>query len=89
MNEMEYILALWTPQGTDWLIILLIVLLIFGAAKIPQLARSLGKSVSEFKKGVKEATEAKDEVEGEVKKIKDEVVKELKDSDKEGSERSG
>jgi sec-independent protein translocase protein TatA len=33
------------------LIILLVVLLLFGARKIPDLARSLGKSLSEFKKG--------------------------------------
>ena len=35
----------------ELLIILLIILLIFGGAKLPQLARSLGKAQSEFKKG--------------------------------------
>ncbi len=34
------------------LLILLIVLLLFGARKIPELARSLGKGVREFKKGL-------------------------------------
>ncbi len=38
----------------EWLIILFIVLLLFGGAKLPSLARSLGSSVNEFKKGVKE-----------------------------------
>uniref|UniRef100_A0A7C4TFJ7 Sec-independent protein translocase protein TatA n=1 Tax=candidate division WOR-3 bacterium TaxID=2052148 RepID=A0A7C4TFJ7_UNCW3 len=36
------------------LLILLIILLLFGARKIPELARSLGKGVSEFKKGLHE-----------------------------------
>jgi len=35
----------------ELVVILLIALLIFGAAKIPAIARSLGKSVNEFKKG--------------------------------------
>jgi len=41
-------------RGEDWLIVLFIIVLLFGATKIPQLARSLGRSVSEFKKGVRE-----------------------------------
>lgn len=36
------------------LTILLVVLLLFGARKIPDLARSLGRSLSEFKKGREE-----------------------------------
>jgi sec-independent protein translocase protein TatA len=35
----------------ELMIILVIVLLLFGAQKLPELARGLGKSVSEFKKG--------------------------------------
>ena len=38
-------------QGDVLLIILLIVLVIFGGKKLPELARSLGKAKSEFKKG--------------------------------------
>lgn len=41
----------------DWLVILLIVVLLFGGAKIPELARSLGRAKAEFSKAVKE-TEA-------------------------------
>lgn len=46
-------------MGTqELLIILLIVLLIFGARKLPDLARSLGSSAKEFRKGIEEgATE--------------------------------
>jgi sec-independent protein translocase protein TatA len=39
----------------ELLIILLIVLILFGASRLPELARSLGTSVREFKKGVAEA----------------------------------
>ncbi len=39
----------------ELLIILLIVLILFGANRLPELARSLGSSFKEFKKGVNEA----------------------------------
>ncbi|HNY31937.1 MAG TPA: twin-arginine translocase TatA/TatE family subunit [Fibrobacteria bacterium] len=35
--------------GFEWVIILLIVLLLFGPTKLPQLAKGLGQSVKEFK----------------------------------------
>lgn len=38
----------------ELLIILVVVLLLFGAKKIPELARGLGKGMSEFKKGLKD-----------------------------------
>jgi sec-independent protein translocase protein TatA len=38
----------------ELLIILVIVLILFGANRLPELARSLGSSVKEFKKGVTE-----------------------------------
>ena len=41
----------------ELLIILAIVLLVFGGAKLPKLARSLGEAQKEFKKGVAEADE--------------------------------
>jgi len=42
----------------ELMIILVIVLLLFGAQKIPELARGLGKSVSEFKRGQNEEDKA-------------------------------
>jgi sec-independent protein translocase protein TatA len=36
------------------LLFLLVLLLMFGSTKLPQLARSLGSSVSEFKKGIRD-----------------------------------
>jgi sec-independent protein translocase protein TatA len=38
----------------ELLLILVIVLVLFGAKRIPEIARGLGRSVSEFKKGVRE-----------------------------------
>ena len=49
------------PQGPELIIILLVVLLLFGGAKLPKLARSLGQAQSEFKKGIKEGTKVDDE----------------------------
>ena len=40
----------------ELLLILVIVLILFGAQRLPDLARSLGSSVKEFKKGVTEIT---------------------------------
>jgi len=77
-------LAIGMPQGWEWLVILLIALLIWGR-RLPDVARGLGKSLSEFKKGVKEAENAKDEVVNEVKKVKDDVVNETKDVTKDSN----
>jgi sec-independent protein translocase protein TatA len=45
----------------ELLIILLIVVLFFGARKLPDLARSLGRSVGEFKKGKEEGAKLLEE----------------------------
>ena len=38
----------------ELVVILIIVLLVFGAARLPEIARSLGKAINEFKKAMKE-----------------------------------
>ena len=43
------------PGGSEWIIILFIVLLFFGARKLPDLAGSFGKSIKEFRKASKDA----------------------------------
>lgn len=48
--------------GQEWLLILLVILLIFGARKLPELARSLGSSAKEFRKGIEEGSKEDDEV---------------------------
>jgi sec-independent protein translocase protein TatA len=57
MNTTD-LLALGLPQGSEWLIILVVVLLFFGGAKIPQLMRGLGKGVGEFQAGMTQGKRA-------------------------------
>jgi sec-independent protein translocase protein TatA len=45
------------PSPAELLVILGIVVLLFGAKKLPELARSMGKASREFKKGAREADE--------------------------------
>ena len=45
------------PQGMEWVLIILAVFLLFGATKLPQLAKSLGQSKRAFKEGMREAEE--------------------------------
>ena len=48
------------PQGAEWIIILAIVVLVFGAAKLPELARGTGQALRIFKtetKGLKDDTQ--------------------------------
>jgi sec-independent protein translocase protein TatA len=50
------------PQGAEWLVILAIVVLVFGAAKLPDLARGTGQALRIFKaetKGLRDDDEAK------------------------------
>ena len=43
---------------TEWLLIGAVVMLLFGARKLPELARAMGSSVNEFKKGMADGKEA-------------------------------
>jgi TatA/E family protein of Tat protein translocase len=46
----------------EWIVILVLVLLLFGARKLPDLARSLGRSLNEFKKGKEEGLKPESEL---------------------------
>lgn len=52
------------PGGWEVIIILFILLLLFGAKKLPDLSRSIGRSLGEFKKG-------KDDLEREIRDAQD------------------
>ncbi len=64
----QNIMAISMPQGLDWVWILLIVLVIFGGRKLPDLARNLGKGLSQFKKGLSEVEDTKDDIVNDIKK---------------------
>ena len=38
------------PGGWEWILIFVVLLLLFGAKRLPELARGLGKGISEFRK---------------------------------------
>lgn len=47
-------------SGNEWIIVVLVVALIFGATRLPLLGRNLGQGIKEFKKGISEARSDKD-----------------------------
>ena len=61
--------------GTEWILVVLVVLLFFGARKLPELARSLGKSLNEFKRG-------KEESAAEIRKLQEDTKKPEPEDDK-------
>ena len=68
------LLAFGAPGMQEMIVIFLIVLLLFGAKKIPELARGVGKGMGEFKK-------AKTEFEREIKECEEEGKKEWEKSE--------
>ena len=69
---MQATLAFGPLGGPEIAVIFVIVLLLFGAKKIPELARGLGKSMGEFKR-------ARDDFEDEIKMAEMEVSREEKE----------
>lgn len=64
------------PGGFEWIIIVLVILLFFGAKRIPELARGLGKGISEFRK-------ASDDIKKEIEKGKDDLDESTRPKEKE------
>jgi len=46
--EMEIVYA-WTPGPMEMIVVLIVVLIIFGAGKLPEIGKALGKGIKEFK----------------------------------------
>ena len=52
------------PGGPEMIVILLVLVLLFGANKIPKLARSTGQAMGEFRKGREQIEDELDEMQG-------------------------
>jgi sec-independent protein translocase protein TatA len=70
MTEMTHILA-WMPGPMELLVILVVSVLLFGR-RLPEIARGMGKSITEFKKGLNEAKNEIDK-DADIKDIKKEI----------------
>jgi sec-independent protein translocase protein TatA len=80
VGSIQHILAAgWMPGGWEWIVILLIALLVFGK-RLPDVARSVGKSLTEFKKGMNEAKESTDEIAADVKKTGNDAAADVKEA---------
>jgi sec-independent protein translocase protein TatA len=79
IQSMQTLAFMTLPGHMEWIVILVIALLIFGK-RLPELARSVGKSLTEFKKGINEAKESTDELVDDVKKTSTGAVSDDKSS---------
>lgn len=79
MTQYTHYLGFWTPGPLEIIVILIIALLVFGK-RLPEIARNIGKGLTEFKKGIHEAEETKDDLENEVKEIKDDIADKAKNT---------
>jgi sec-independent protein translocase protein TatA len=68
---MSAIFLFGMPGMGEWVVIGLFVLIFFGAKKIPEFAKGLGKGIREFKDAVKDVKKEVDEAGKEVPKIDD------------------
>lgn len=58
---MNTVLAFGMPGGWELIVIILFVIIFFGAKKIPEIARGMGKGIREFKDATKEIKKEIDE----------------------------
>ncbi len=70
----------------ELLIILVLVMIIFGAGKLPQVGSALGKGLRNFKKGVNDSDEEIEE--GEIEEVAARKKKEIKEEEKEQDKQS-
>lgn len=45
---METTLLAFLPSGTEWIVVVFVIILLFGGRKIPELMRGIGKGIREF-----------------------------------------
>ena len=66
------VLLISMPSGGEWITILIVVIVLFGGRKIPELARGLGKGIREFNDA---KNDVKDEIEAGIKEDKNKESK--------------
>ena len=72
LSILNNIFLLSMPGGSEWILIIIVVLLMFGGKKIPELMRGIGRGMREF-------TDAKNNVKSEIEEgMKEKDVKEVK-----------
>jgi len=49
--------------GPEWIVVLVVIVLLFGASRLPLLGRNVGQGIKEFKRGVKDASRDEDTAE--------------------------
>jgi sec-independent protein translocase protein TatA len=49
---MNTMLSIGMPGGWEWIVILVVILLLFGGSRLPQLAKSIGQSKRAFREGL-------------------------------------
>ncbi len=79
MSEMTYLLA-WMPGPWELMVILVVAILLFGR-RLPEIARGMGKSITEFKKGLNEAKNELDK-DQDIKDIKKEIQSTVDETNK-------
>ncbi|MCL5280227.1 MAG: twin-arginine translocase TatA/TatE family subunit [Planctomycetes bacterium] len=75
VGHLQTIAFIQNIGGPEWMVILVIALLIFGR-RLPEVARSLGKSVNEFKKGMREFQDSAEEVASDLNKATNDAMSE-------------
>jgi sec-independent protein translocase protein TatA len=43
--------------GPEWIVVIVVIVLLFGATRIPMLGRNIGQGIKEFKKGIRDASD--------------------------------
>lgn len=80
---------LFLPGGpTEIIVILLILVILFGPKKIPNLAKAVGESMGQFKLGKEKAEKEVDEIKNNVDETKEEAEETLEGADKNNSDTS-
>jgi len=82
---MENYILIQMPGPTELIVILILILVLFGAKRIPEIAQGLGKGIREFKKSLREVqSEIEEPTPKKIKDDKEEKKEEKKEEEKNG-----